>query len=141
MSGADGPPRGPSGARRRVPGPPDSEGRTPGRAGSAAALPRTPQPVALLYGRGRLIVHANPAFVVEFGATCLGLPAAEALPSWPRRAFEVIDRAWDARRPLATWVSVVGRRRRLIVAPRADEETGEVYGVAIRLAEEAAPPA
>jgi hypothetical protein len=101
---------------------------------------RAPQPVALLYGRGRLIVHANPAFVVEFGATCLGLPAAEALPSWPRRVFEVIDRAYEAGRPLSTWVSVAGRRRRLTVAPRVDIETGQVYGVAIRLADEAAPP-
>jgi hypothetical protein len=104
------------------------------------ARSRAPQPVALLYGRGRLIVHANPAFVVEFGATCLGLPAAEALPSWPRRMFEVIDRACEAGRPLSTWVSLAGRRRRLTVAPRADVETGQVYGVAIRLADEAAPP-
>ena len=131
MSGAGGPTRG---ASRHC-------GPVRGSSGTRTALPRTPQPVALLYGRGRLIVHANPAFVVEFGATCLGLPAAEALPSWPRRAFEVIDRAWDAGRPLATWVSVAGRRRRLTVAPRTDAESGEIYGVAISLAEEeAAPP-
>jgi hypothetical protein len=116
-----------------VPGEPST---APGEAVSATRQ----QPVALLYGRGRLIVHANPAFVVEFGATCLGLPAAEALPTWPRRAFEVVDRAWDERRPLATWVAVAGRRRRLTVAPRTDVESGEVYGVAIRLATEAAPP-
>jgi hypothetical protein len=99
-----------------------------------------PQPVALLYGRGRLIVHANPAFVVEFGAACLGLPASEALPDWPRRAFDVIDRAFDTSRPLAAWISVAGARRRLTVAPRLDVETGEVYGVAIRLAADEATP-
>ena len=141
VSGADGPVRGPSAARRRESGPPDSQGRGPGRAAQepvpAAARLRTAQPAALMYGRGRLIVHANPAFMLEFGETCLGLPAAEALTSWPRRAFEVIDRAWEAQRPLATWVSVAGTRRRLTIAPRADVESGEVYGVAIRLAEEA----
>ena len=104
-----------------------------------------PQPVALLYGRGRLIVHANPPFVVEFGASCLDLPATEALPDWPRRVFDVIHRASEANRPLATsvlesgrplaaWGKVSGMRRRLTFAPRMDVETGEVYGVAIRLA-------
>jgi hypothetical protein len=72
--------------------------------------------------------------VVEFGAICLGLPAAEALPDWPRRAFVVIDRAFESARPVAAWVSVGGARRRLTVAPRTDVETGEVYGVGIRLA-------
>ena len=38
------------------------------------------------------------------------------------------------RRPLATWVTIRGSRRRLTVAPRSDPETGEVYGVALRLA-------
>ena len=98
------------------------------------------QPVALLYGRGRLVVHANPAFVTEFGATCLGLPASEALPIWPRRAFEVIDRAFESARPIAAWISVAGTRRRLTVAPRTDIESGEVYGVAIRLAAEVPGP-
>jgi hypothetical protein len=81
-----------------------------------------------------LIVHANPAFVVEFGATSLGLPATEALPDWPRRVFDVIDRAFDTARPVAAWVTIAGTRRRLTVAPRTDVETGEIYGVAIRLA-------
>ncbi|MEA2674141.1 MAG: hypothetical protein QOI92_1333 [Chloroflexota bacterium] len=81
-----------------------------------------------------MIVHANPAFVVEFGATSLGLPATEALPDWPRRVFDVIDRAVDTARPVAAWVTIAGTRRRLTVAPRTDVETGEIYGVAIRLA-------
>lgn len=109
---------------------------------SAIAAPSTAQqPVALLYGRGRLIVHGNPAFVAEFGGGCLGLPATEALPDWPRRVFEVIDRAYDAGKPVAAWVSVGGARRRLTVAPRADVETREVYGVAIRLAAAEGPSA
>jgi hypothetical protein len=94
------------------------------------------QPVALLYGRGRLIVHGNPAFIAEFGAGVVGLPASEALPDWPRRVFEAIDRAFEAGRPVAAWVQIGGARRRLTIAPRADVESGEIYGVAIRLATE-----
>ena len=90
----------------------------------------------LLYGRGNRIVHANPAFVAEFGAGCVGLPASEALTEWPHRIFEVIERVLDGARPLATWVEINGRRRRLTVAPRQDPETGETYGVALRLAGE-----
>jgi hypothetical protein len=101
----------------------------------------TQQPVALLYGRGRLIVHGNPAFVAEFGSGVVGLPASEALPDWPHRVFEVVDRAFERGTPVAAWVSIDGARRRLTVAPRADIETGEVYGVAIRLAVEGAEPA
>jgi hypothetical protein len=108
----------------------------------AASRPRQPQqPVALLYGRGRLIVHANPAFLAEFGAACVGVPASETLTDWPRRAFDVIDRAIETGRPVATWVTVASSRRRLTVAPRADIETGEIYGVALRLAAEGTVPA
>jgi hypothetical protein len=105
-----------------------------GELAAPAVDAQAPQPVALLYGRGRLIVHGNPAFIAEFGAGVVGLPASEALPDWPHRVFEVIDRAFDAGRPVAAWVSISGARRRLTVAPRADLETGETYGVAIRLA-------
>jgi hypothetical protein len=108
---------------------------------SAPSTSRTPaqQPVALLYRRGRLIVHGNPAFIAEFGAGCLGLPASEALPAWPHRVFEILDRAFDTGRPVAAWVSIDGARRRITVAPRADVETGEIYGVAIRLAYDPTP--
>lgn len=44
--------------------------------------------------------------------------------------------ALDSGRPLAGWVTIAGSRRRLTVAPRSDVETGEVYGVAVRLAAE-----
>jgi hypothetical protein len=94
------------------------------------------QPVALLYGRGHKVVHANPAFVAEFGAVPIGVPAAEALLDLPPIVLEIVERVIAEARPLAAWVTVRGARRRLTVAPRADPETGEVYGVALRLARE-----
>jgi hypothetical protein len=94
------------------------------------------QPVALLYGPGQQIMHGNPAFVAEFGKGTVGLPAREALPDLPPLVFEVADRVLASGRPLACWVDVSGRRRRLTVAPRRDPETSEIYGVAIRLAHE-----
>ena len=123
-----------------APGGPAAAQRAAAQPAAAQPIASAQQPVALLYGRGRLIVHANPAFVAEFGATCLGLPAREAVLPFPRRVFEVVDRAWASGRPLATSVVVDGIRRRLTVAPRTDIETGEVYGVAIRLASEVPRP-
>ncbi len=90
-------------------------------------------PAALLYGPGHVIVHGNPAFVAEFGSGCLGLPAAEALLTLPADAFEVMDRAYGEGRPLAAWIRVAGRPRRLVVAVRRDVETAEVYGIAVHL--------
>jgi hypothetical protein len=92
------------------------------------------QPVALLYGPGHRIVHGNPAFLAEFGAAALGLPAREALPALPSSTFRVIDRALASGRAVACWLEIAGERRRLVVAPRRDPEDGSVYGVAIRLA-------
>jgi hypothetical protein len=94
------------------------------------------QPVALLYGPGHRIVHANAAFVAEFGAVPIGVPASEALVEFPARVLEVVERAMASGKPLATRVDIRGIPRRLTVAPRADPETGEIYGVAIRLAAE-----
>ncbi|HYK96343.1 MAG TPA: hypothetical protein VE011_10835 [Candidatus Dormibacteraeota bacterium] len=95
------------------------------------------QPVALLHGPGHRIVHANAAFVAEFGAVPIGVPASEALVEFPSRVLEVVERSMASGRPLATRVDIRGRPRRLTVAPRADPESGEIYGVAIRLASEA----
>jgi hypothetical protein len=75
--------------------------------------------------------------VAEFGVGCVGLPASEALTEWPHRVFDVVRRVLEGGRPLATWVEIGGRRRRLTVAPRRDPEDGEVYGVALRLAADA----
>jgi hypothetical protein len=51
----------------------------------------------------------------------------------PRAAFELLDRVYREGRPLATRVTLVQGERRLVVAPRKDPETGEVYGVAVHL--------
>ena len=102
-------------------------------------VPRAQEPVALLHGTGQRIVHGNPAFVAEFGGGLVGLPAREVLVGLPARAFEVADRVLASGRPLACWLDVHGERRRLTVAPRTDPETGEVYGVAIRVAHGGSP--
>ena len=99
------------------------------------------QPVALLYGPGQQIVHGNPAFLAEFGTAMVGLPAREALADLPSLVFEVADRVLASGRPLACWLEVGAERRRLTVAPRRDPETGETYGVAIRLAYPTLPSA
>lgn len=90
----------------------------------------------MLYGPGQRIVHGNPAFIAEFGAASVGLPAREVMVGVPGRVFEVAERVLASGRPLACWLDVAGERRRLTVAPRRDPETAEVYGVAIRLARE-----
>ena len=95
--------------------------------------------MALLHGTGQRIVHGNPAFVAEFGGGLVGLPAREVLVALPASAFEVVDRVLASGRPLACWLDVRGERRRLTVAPRTDPETGEVYGVAIRVAHGSPP--
>ena len=102
-------------------------------------VPRAQEPVALLHGTGQRIVHGNPAFVAEFGGGLVGLPAREVLVGLPARAFEVVDRVLASGRPLACWLDMRGERRRLTVAPRTDPETGEVYGVAIRVAHGSPP--
>ena len=107
-----------------------------------AAVPQQPaavpqQPAALLHSPGQRIVHGNAPFVAEFGSAAVGLPAREALPDLPATAFQVVDRVLAAGRPLACWLTVAGERRRLTVAPRRDPESGEIYGVALRLAHEA----
>ena len=107
---------------------------TPAPRVPASAAPRAQAPVALLYGPGHQIVHANPAFIAEFGAAGVGLPAREVLVGVPGLLFDVVDRVLAEGRPLACWLDVAGERRRLTVAPRRDPETAEIYGVAIRLA-------
>lgn len=92
-----------------------------------------PRPAAMLYGPGHVIVHGNPAFLAEFGAACLGLPAAEALLRLPARAFELMDLAYREGRSVAGWIRVDGEPRRLVVAVRRDIETAEVYGIAIHV--------
>lgn len=85
-----------------------------------------------------MVMHGNPPFLAEFGERAVGLPAAEALVSLPGIAFDVIQRVYVRGTPLACWIEVSGERRRLTAAPRRDPETGDVYGVAIRISEEPA---
>ena len=101
----------------------------------ADVAPRTVQrPAALLYGPGHTIVHGNAPFRALFGADCLGLPAAEALIDLPRAAFELMDLVYRDGRPLAGAVALRGATWRLTIGERRDITTGEVYGIAIRLA-------
>jgi hypothetical protein len=78
-------------------------------------------------------VYGNPAFVAEFGGSCVGMPAVEALTGLPSGAFELLDLAYREGRALAGWVRVDGVDRRLVVAVRRDIETNDVYGLAIHL--------
>ncbi|HLX36031.1 MAG TPA: hypothetical protein VKR30_12420 [Candidatus Limnocylindrales bacterium] len=102
---------------------------------SAGASPAfVASPAALLDGPAHVVVHGNGPFLAEFGEACLGLPAAESLLALPGVAFEVMRRVYVRGTPLACWLEISGERRRLTAAPRRDVETGEVYGVAVRLA-------
>ncbi len=99
------------------------------------------RPVALLYGPGHVIVHGNPPFLAEFGRESVGLPAVEVLLDLPAAAFNLMDLVYRQGRPLATRLTVRGTPRRLTVVPKADIETGEVYGLAVRLAPDGSPTA
>lgn len=48
-------------------------------------------------------------------------------------AFAVLDAVYESGRPFARWIRRGGSDWRLTVAPRADPETGEVYGVRFHL--------
>jgi hypothetical protein len=95
--------------------------------------PATPSPAAFHYGPGHMIVHGNPAFLEVFGSTAIGQPAREALLDLPPKAFELMDLVYSTGKPGACAVTTAKGPRRLVVAPRRDPETGEVYGVTIHL--------
>jgi hypothetical protein len=86
-------------------------------------------PAAFHFGPGHMIMHGNPPFIAEFGRASVGLPAREALLGLPQEAFEVMDLVFWSGRSLARTIVIGGDRRRLIVVPRRDPETGETYGV------------
>jgi hypothetical protein len=90
---------------------------------------------AFLEGPGHVIRHGTPAFLEAFGEGCVGQPAREAMADLPATAFELMDRVLQEGRPLARRVRLGDGERRLVVAPRADPETGEVYGVVVHLRE------
>jgi hypothetical protein len=80
-----------------------------------------------------MIVHGNSAFVETFGSTAIGQPAREALLDLPAKAFELMDLVYATGKPGACAVATAIGPRRLVVAPRRDPETGEVYGVTTHL--------
>ena len=92
-------------------------------------------PAAFHDGPAHIIRWANPPFLDVFGAGCLGLPARESMTGLGRAGFELMDRVLREGRPLARRVATPAGERRLVVVPRRDVETGEVYGVTIHLRE------
>ncbi len=84
-------------------------------------------------------MYRNHAFLDAFGQTALGVPAREAMADLPRAAFELMDRVYREGRPLARRISTPDGERRLVVVPRRDPETGEVYGVTSHLRSPADP--
>ena len=98
-----------------------------------AATVGGPGPAAFHHGPAHMIMHGNPAFVARFGATAIGQPAREAMTELPRAAFELMDRVLREGRPLARRITTSSGDRRLVVVPRRDPETGEVYGVTTHL--------
>jgi PAS domain-containing protein len=94
---------------------------------------RGSHPAAFHYGAGHVVMYANPAFEAEFGRSCLGQPAREVMLAVPHEAFEVMDLVLRGGKPLARRVLTAAGPRRIVVAPRIDPETGEVYGVTSHL--------
>ena len=90
-------------------------------------------PAAFHDGAAHVIRWANPPFLALFGEACPGLPAREAMTGLPRAGFELMDRVLREGRPLARRVATPAGQLRLVVVPRRDIETGEVYGVTTHL--------
>jgi hypothetical protein len=92
-----------------------------------------PSPAAFHYGAGHMIMHGNAAFIAAFGQGVIGQPAREALLGLPHKAFELMDLVYATGKPGACQVKTADGPRRLVVAPRRDPETGEIYGVTTHL--------
>ncbi len=98
-----------------------------------------PSPAAFHYGPAHLIMHGNDAFMAIFGRGSLGMPAREVMTELPRAAFDLMDRVYREGRPLARRLALPAGEHRLVVVPRTDPETGEVYGVTTHLRLQAPP--
>ena len=92
-----------------------------------------PAPAAFHYGAGHMIMHGNDAFVVMFGRGVVGQPAREAMVGLPSKAFDLMDLVYSTGKPGACRLTTAAGERRLVVAPRRDPETGEIYGVTTHL--------
>jgi hypothetical protein len=97
------------------------------------ATPASPAPAAFHVGSGHMIVLGNAAFMAAFGPNTLGQPAREALVGLPAKAFELMDLVLATGKAGACRLDTRLGPRRLVVAPRRDPETGEVYGVTTHL--------
>jgi len=83
-------------------------------------------------GPGHLVVYGNPAFVRQFGAGSLGMPAREVMVDLPDAAFALLDTVLAEGRPLACWIRRDDEDWRMTATPRVDPD-GEVYGVRFHL--------
>lgn len=99
----------------------------------------SPSPAAFHYGPAHLIMHGNAAFLATFGRGSLGMPAREVMTELPRSAFELMDRVYREGRPLARRLALPGGEHRLVVVPRTDPESGDVYGVTTHLRAQGPP--
>ena len=106
-----------------------------GEPAGPADPPPAGHPAAFHDGPAHIIRWANPLFLDLFGVGCAGLPAREAMTGLPRAGFELMDRVLREGRPLARRVATPAGEQRLVVVPRIDIESGEVYGVATHLRE------
>jgi hypothetical protein len=104
----------------------DAVGRDAGAASGAS-------PAAFHYGAGHVIMHGNQAFIDRYGRAAIGQPAREAMLDVPGAAFELMGRVLREGRALATTVQLPDGPRRLVVVPRRDPETDEIYGVTTHL--------
>ncbi len=91
------------------------------------------RPAGMCNGAGHIVIYGNPAFLAEFGADAIGLPARESMIGLPADAFALLDAVLRDGRPLARWVTRDDEDWRLTAAPRRDLATNEVHGVAFHL--------
>ena len=80
-----------------------------------------------------MIIHGNPAFIEQFGAGVVGQPAREAMIGLPAEGVRADGSRVRDRQARRLPGHDGGRRERLVVAPRRDPETGEIYGVTTHL--------
>jgi hypothetical protein len=110
----------------------DAAGKAPADTDLDRDGPAT-HPAGMCQGAGLIVVYGNPAFKRVFGEGSVGLPAREGMLGLSRTGFTLMDAVIRQGRPLARWVRLAGETWRMTAAPRADLESGEVYGVAFHL--------
>ena len=91
------------------------------------------RPAGMCSGPAHFVVYGNPAFLAEFGAGAIGLPAREGMLGLPADAFTLLDLVLRNGRPLARWVTRDDEDWRLTAIPRRDPGTDEIHGVAFHL--------